>query len=49
MRRLMSIVAAKRFPFHELVTHPFRLEEIEAAYDVFANQRDGVMKVAIRP
>ena len=25
MRRLMSIVAAKRFPFRELVTHPFRL------------------------
>jgi threonine dehydrogenase-like Zn-dependent dehydrogenase len=49
MRRLMSIVAAKRFPFQELVTHPFPLAEIEAAYDLFANQRDGVMKVAIRP
>jgi threonine dehydrogenase-like Zn-dependent dehydrogenase len=49
MRRLMSVVAAKRFPFRDLVTHPFRLGEIEAAYDLFANQRDGVMKVAIRP
>jgi threonine dehydrogenase-like Zn-dependent dehydrogenase len=49
MRRLMSIVAAKRFPFRELVTHPFRLGEIEAAYELFANQRDGVMKVAIKP
>jgi threonine dehydrogenase-like Zn-dependent dehydrogenase len=49
MRRLMSVVAGKRFPFRELVTHPFRLGEIEAAYDLFANQRDGVMKVAIRP
>ncbi len=49
MRRLMSIVAAKRFPFKELVTHPFRLAEIEAAYDLFSHQRDGVMKVAIRP
>jgi len=49
MRRLMSVVAAKRFPFRDLVTHPFRLDEIEAAYDLFANQRDGVMKVAIRP
>src|SRR4051812_5266174 len=49
MRRLMSIVAAKRFPFRELVTHPFKLAEIEAAYDLFAQQRDGVMKVAIRP
>ena len=49
MRRLMSIVAAKRFPFRDLITHPFPLSEIEAAYDLFANQRDGVMKVAIRP
>jgi threonine dehydrogenase-like Zn-dependent dehydrogenase len=49
MRRLMSIVAAKRFPFRDLVTHPFRLADIEAAYDLFASQRDGVMKVAIRP
>jgi alcohol dehydrogenase len=49
MRRLMSIVAARRFPFEQLVTHRFRLAEIEAAYDLFANQRDGVMKVAIKP
>ena len=49
MRRLMSIVAAKRFPFRDLVTHPFRMAEIEAAYDLFSHQRDGVMKVAIRP
>jgi threonine dehydrogenase-like Zn-dependent dehydrogenase len=49
MRRLMNIVAAKRFPFRELVTHPYRLADIEAAYDLFEHQRDGVMKVAIRP
>lgn len=49
MRRLMSVVAAKRFPFCELVTHSFALDEIEAAYELFANQRDGVLKVAIRP
>jgi threonine dehydrogenase-like Zn-dependent dehydrogenase len=49
MRRLMSVVAAKRAPFNELVTHSFKLAEIEAAYDLFAHQRDGVMKVAIRP
>ena len=49
MRRLMSVVAAKRFPFRDLVTHPFRLADIEAAYDLFSHQRDGVMKVAIKP
>jgi alcohol dehydrogenase len=49
MRRLMNIVAAKRFPFRELVTHSFKLDEIESAYELFANQRDGVMKIALRP
>jgi threonine dehydrogenase-like Zn-dependent dehydrogenase len=49
MRRLMNIVRAKRFPFHDLITHSFKLDDIEAAYELFANQRDGVMKVAIRP
>ena len=49
MRRLMSIVAARRFPFQELVTHTFKLSEIEAAYDLFSHQRDGVMKIAIKP
>ena len=49
MRRLMSLVQSGRFRPGPLVTHRFRLEEIEAAYDLFANQRDGVLKVAITP
>jgi threonine dehydrogenase-like Zn-dependent dehydrogenase len=49
MRRLMSIVRAKRLPFSELVTHSFPLARIEEAYDLFSHQRDGVLKVAIRP
>jgi threonine dehydrogenase-like Zn-dependent dehydrogenase len=49
MRRLMSVVKARRFPFRDLLTHSFSLSEIGAAYDLFGHQRDGVMKVAIRP
>lgn len=49
MRRLMNIVAAKRAPFEALVTHSFSLDQIEEAYDLFGHQRDGVLKVAIRP
>lgn len=49
MRRLMETVAAGRVDAARLVTHRFRLEEIEAAYDLFAHQRDGVLKVAITP
>jgi threonine dehydrogenase-like Zn-dependent dehydrogenase len=49
MRRLMNIVRAKRFPFRDLVTHSFTLSQIDEAYDLFGHQRDGVLKVAIRP
>ncbi len=49
MRRLMSVVNAKRLPFRDLVTHTFSLDQIEEAYELFAHQRDGVMKIAIRP
>ena len=49
MRRLMSIVAARRAPFEALVTHSFKLDQIEEAYDLFSQQHDGVLKVAIRP
>ena len=49
MRRLMNVVASRRVDLAPLVTHRFRLEEIELAYDLFANQRDGVLKVAITP
>ncbi|MDR0781026.1 MAG: NAD(P)-dependent alcohol dehydrogenase [Pseudomonadales bacterium] len=49
MRRLMDVVASKRIDTRPLVTHRFRLDDIVEAYDLFANQRDGVLKVAITP
>jgi len=49
MRRLMAIIASGRVDLGAMVTHRFRLDEIETAYDLFANQRDGVFKVAIVP
>jgi alcohol dehydrogenase len=49
MRRLLSVVASGRVDLKPLVTHRFKLDEIEAAYDLFAHQRDGVLKVAITP
>ena len=49
MRRLMNIVASGRVDLRPLVTHRFPLERIEEAYELFANQRDGVLKVAIVP
>jgi alcohol dehydrogenase len=49
MRRLMDVIASSRANLECLVTHRFKLDEIEAAYELFANQRDGVLKVAITP
>jgi threonine dehydrogenase-like Zn-dependent dehydrogenase len=49
MRRLMNVLAATRADLRPLVTHRFPLARIEAAYDLFASQRDGVLKVAITP
>jgi alcohol dehydrogenase len=49
MRRLMDIVSSGRIDLTPLVTHRFKLDQIEAAYDLFAHQRDGVLKVAITP
>jgi len=49
MRRLMEVIAGGRLDTRPLVTHRFKLDQIEEAYDLFANQRDGVLKVAITP
>jgi len=49
MRRLMAVLASGRLDLKPLVTHRFRLDDIEAAYELFGNQRDGVLKVAITP
>jgi len=49
MRRLMGVVASQRVDLRPLVTHRFPLDRIEEAYELFANQRDGVLKVAITP
>jgi threonine dehydrogenase-like Zn-dependent dehydrogenase len=49
MRRLMDVVSSGRVDLKPLVTHRFKLDDIEAAYELFSNQRDGVLKVAITP
>ncbi len=49
MRRLMDVIAAGRADLGALVTHRFKLADIEKAYDLFAHQRDGVLKIALTP
>jgi len=47
MRRLMNVIETDRLDLKPLVTHRYKLENIEDAYDLFGHQRDGVLKVAI--
>ena len=49
MRRLMAVVESGRVDTAPLVTHRFALDDIATAYELFAHQRDGVLKVAIHP
>ena len=49
MRRLMSVIQSGRVDLSPMVTHRFKLDDIEKAYELFGHQRDGVLKVAIAP
>jgi alcohol dehydrogenase len=49
MRRLMAVISSGDVDLRPMVTHRFSLDRIEEAYDLFAHQRDGVLKVAITP
>ncbi|UJF25071.1 NAD(P)-dependent alcohol dehydrogenase [Suttonella sp. R2A3] len=49
MRRLMNVLASGRVDLKPLVTHEYALDNIVDAYDLFVHQRDGVLKIAIKP
>ena len=49
MRRLINVIQSGRVDLTAMVTHRYKLDDIEKAYDLFAHQRDGVLKVAITP
>jgi threonine dehydrogenase-like Zn-dependent dehydrogenase len=49
MRRLMALVEHHAVDLSPLITHHFSLEDLDVALDLFAHQRDGVLKVALHP
>ncbi|MDQ1729621.1 MAG: alcohol dehydrogenase [Pyrinomonadaceae bacterium] len=49
MRRLMEVVRHGRVDLTPLLTHTFPLAQIGAAYQLFGDRTDGVLKVAIKP
>jgi threonine dehydrogenase-like Zn-dependent dehydrogenase len=49
MRRLIELVRHGRLDLTPLLTHSFALDQINEAYQVFAERSKHVIKVAIRP
>ncbi len=49
MRRLLNVVVSGRVDLGLLVTHEYPLDDIVVAYELFSHQRDGVLKIAIKP
>jgi threonine dehydrogenase-like Zn-dependent dehydrogenase len=43
----LKLIAEGKINTEPLITHTYTLSEIEAAYDLFENRRDGVIKVAV--
>jgi len=49
MRRLIEMVRRGKLDLRPLLTHRFKLADINEAYKLFGERKDGVMKVAITP
>lgn len=47
-REILELIAAGKIDTTPLITHTFPLRDIQAAYDLFAQKRDGVIKVAVK-
>lgn len=48
-REILELIAAGKIDTTPLITHTYALRDIDTAYRVFEERRDGVIKVAIEP
>ena len=46
---ILALIEAGKIDTTPLITHRYKLEDIEEAYRVFENKLDGVIKIAINP
>ena len=44
---ILELISKGKIDTEPLITHTYRLEDIEAAYELFEGKQDGVMKVAV--
>ncbi|HVN85162.1 MAG TPA: zinc-binding dehydrogenase [Candidatus Binatia bacterium] len=49
LRRMMDLARYSKVDLRPLFTHQMKLSDTVAAYDLFRNRRNGVIKVALRP
>ncbi|MBI4515847.1 MAG: alcohol dehydrogenase catalytic domain-containing protein [Deltaproteobacteria bacterium] len=49
LRRLMDLTRYRKVDLRPLFTHHMKLSETVAAYDLFRDRRNGVIKIALRP
>ena len=46
---ILSLIEQGKIDTTPLITHRYRLEDIEEAYHLFENKLDGVIKIAVTP
>lgn len=46
---ILELIANGKIDTTKLITHIYKLKDIDKAYELFENKQDGVMKVAIKP
>lgn len=46
---ILALIEADKIDTTPLITHRFKLEDIEEAYRIFENKLDGVIKIAVTP
>ena len=46
-KEILSLIEQGKIDTTSLITHKYKLEDIEKAYEIFENKQDNVMKVAI--
>ena len=46
---ILSLIEQGKIDTTPLITHRYKLEDIEEAYHLFENKLDGVIKIAVAP
>ena len=46
---ILALIAERKLDTRNLITHTFPLKEIDKAYELFENKRNGVIKIAVKP